>query len=160
MERAYNYEIGLPTALLIVPLALLAVTRRKCASNLFMLKNCLSAAGYMMYPATTLALNLPHIFGCECSYCCRCEHGKIGSAPRIRARLASTLPIITTFRGGVKRPGLSPKQETEAAGRHALYWLSDAVPDKEFLLVFAANSLALAFRRAGRPALSWSHCAR
>jgi hypothetical protein len=31
-----------------------------------------------------------------------------------------------------------------------MYWLRDAVRDKEFLLLFAAKSPALAFRRAGR----------
>jgi hypothetical protein len=42
--------------------------------------------------------------------------GKIGSALRIRAGLAPTLPIIAVFRGGGRRPLLSPKRETEAAG--------------------------------------------
>jgi hypothetical protein len=35
-----------------------------------------------------------------------------------------------------------------------MYWLRDAERDKEFLLLFEAISLALAFRRAGRPAIS------
>jgi hypothetical protein len=71
--------------------------------------------------------------------------GKIGSAPRIKARLAPTLPIDTVFRGGGTRSLLSPKRETEAAGCHAMYWLRDAVRDKEFLLLFEPKSLALAF---------------
>jgi hypothetical protein len=40
-----------------------------------------------------------------------------------------------------------------------MYRLRDAVRDKELLLVFAADTLSLAFRRAGRLALFWSHCA-
>jgi hypothetical protein len=42
--------------------------------------------------------------------------GKIGNAPRVKGRLAPTLPIITVFRGGGRRPLLSPKGETEATG--------------------------------------------
>jgi hypothetical protein len=41
-----------------------------------------------------------------------------------------------------------------------VYRLHDAMRDKEFLLVFSANSLALAYRRAGGPPFSSSHCAR
>jgi hypothetical protein len=40
---------------------------------------------------------------------------EIGIAPWIRARLALTLPINTVFRGGGRRPLLSPKREKEAA---------------------------------------------
>jgi hypothetical protein len=35
-----------------------------------------------------------------------------------------------------------------------MYWLRDAARDTEFLLLFQAKSLALAFQRAGRPAPS------
>jgi hypothetical protein len=47
--------------------------------------------------------------------------GKIGGAPRITARLVPPLPFITIFRGGGRHPLLSPKRETEAAGRPAMY---------------------------------------
>jgi hypothetical protein len=42
--------------------------------------------------------------------------GKIGNVPRMKARLAPTLHIITIFPEDGRRPLLSPKRETDAAG--------------------------------------------
>jgi hypothetical protein len=61
LSFAYKNEINFPTTLLIVILKLSAVARRKCASNLVMLKNCWTAAADMTSAEATLSLNLPHI---------------------------------------------------------------------------------------------------
>jgi hypothetical protein len=61
-------------------------------------------------------LDLAHVLGLSARGAPRREHGKIGSAARSEARLGPTLLNITVFRGGGRRPLLSPKRESEAAG--------------------------------------------
>jgi hypothetical protein len=115
------------------------VARRKCASNLLMLKNYSTATADMTSAATTLALNLPHIFRSEWSSCCSMRARKKSEALHgLRLGLRQRFPTLPSSAeaGGFRcsRPNERQKLQVDTP------CTGFATPclTKEFQLVFAA----------------------